>query len=58
MYHFFRRALLKKWKELNGDDATYGKLLRLCCKNDLQSLAEAVCYMLRSRVCGEFILCW
>ena len=42
-----------KWKELKGVEATYGKLLRLCCENDIQSIAESICNMLRSRRYGE-----
>ena len=55
VYLLYRQAVLRKWKKLNGIDATYGKLLRLCCEKDILSLAEAICDMLRSRVDGEFL---
>ena len=53
VYSLCRQAILRKWKELKGADATYGKLLRLCCENGIQSIAEAICDMLRSRVYGK-----
>ena len=34
---------------MKRDDATYGKMLRLCCENDIQSIAQAICIMLGSR---------
>ena len=48
-----RLTILRKWKELKGVEATYGKLLRLCCENEIQSIAESICNMLRSRGYGE-----
>ena len=51
----YRQAILRKWKELKGADATYGKLLRLCCEHDIQSIAKAICDMLRSRVYGKLV---
>lgn len=50
IYINYRRAVLRKWKELNGDDATYGKLLRVCCEENVASVAEAICDVLKSRV--------
>ena len=56
MNSFYRLAILRKWKELNGVEATYKKLLRLCCENDIQPIAEAICNMLRSRKYGEILV--
>ena len=50
----YRKAILRRWKELNDVEATYGKLLMLCCENDIQSIAEAICIMLKSRQHSEF----
>ena len=46
----YRRAILRKWKELKGSNATYGNLLRICCKEHLASVAEVICDVLKSRI--------
>ena len=51
----YRKAVLVKWKEVKGVNATYGKLLQVCCEVDTPSVAEVICYVLRSRVHGEYV---
>ena len=45
-----RRAVLGKWKEKEGFDATYGNLLKLCCKGGDARSANSICAVLKEKV--------
>ena len=45
-----RRAVLRKWKEKEGFDATYGNLLKLCCKGGDARSANSICAVLKEKV--------
>ena len=42
----FRRAILRKWKEKKGSEATYGNLVRTCLSNDKKSCADKIVHEL------------
>jgi len=38
-----------KWKENEGSNATYRKLLRVCCEAKVTSAADKICEVLNAR---------
>ena len=45
-----QRAVLRKWKEKEGFDGTYGNLLKLCCKGGDARSANSICAVLKEKV--------
>lgn len=41
---------MRKWKEKESFMATYGNLLKICCKVNATGVAKTICDALKSRV--------